>query len=194
MLPTPHLGSQSPAHLDRWRAALMAGQRAAAKCEATTRTGAQCRFHVIPGTRRCTHHLVGAERDAYDRNRIPKLQRMIDRNVGGRITIARARKSLANIARRQLHRLWKIAPDAPGSTLGLPPRDEQRVRNWLRNHGIDLDAPAQYLTPRCIDRVRWAAFMKLRGGMPNEAARRRLVLALRDDTRWQQKQSPASEV
>lgn len=180
--------SRDPEHQRLWLAAMLEGVRRSPKCEMIRRNGEPCRMHALPHTtpRRCLHHLRGAARDAYDLARIPKLLRQ--RVSGNAINRTKARRALAAIERRQMHRLWKQSPDMPGTTLILSDTDEARVRDWLRAaHGIDLDRDDDGLTYRAVDRVRWAAALALTGRIDEAGAANRIRLARRDDERWRAK-------
>jgi hypothetical protein len=111
---------------------------------------------------------------------------------------AEGRTTLAVIARRQLHRAWKLDPTLPGTTLVLPDHDEKRVRRWLQDeHGIDLaetmHATGHHLSARCVDRLRWAAALRLSQRVTETSARNRVAAALRDDLRWLQKHAALGE-
>jgi hypothetical protein len=101
-----------------------------------------------------------------------------------------AEATLRAIARRQLHRAWKIDPSLPGSTLSLSAHDEARVIEWLRDtHNVDLEHHPLHdnghpFSARCIDRLRWGAALSLTGRLDAEGGRRRVVVALRDDLKW----------
>ena len=120
--PRNGFASRDPEHIRRWSDAGLAGRRRLrdAKQPAVTVT---LPMPAIQGTAlRCMHHLRGPARDAYDLKRREKLQR--DLVSGWAVRRHRAQVGLAAINRRALHRVWLHAPDTPGSTLTLEPRDE----------------------------------------------------------------------
>jgi hypothetical protein len=193
------LGSRDPAHLRRWYAAMNAGKRAAPQCEAIANaTGQRCQSCARRGQRFCFHHLRGKDAAAADIALINRnLAVLANPNLRG-YSRRRAEYSMARIARAEIYRVWKIDPRAPAiDLLVLSAADEQRVADWLREqHAVDLnknlpgsDKPP---TARCRDRLRWAGWRVLaRGDLVTPeflaAARRRVVLALRDDAKFWRK-------
>jgi hypothetical protein len=173
-----------------WLETMRRGAAAAPKCGAKTRAGTPCQRLPIPGTPHCYLHLRGAARDAADQMRKTTAEKMV-RSTN---TIMREKglATLRGIARRQLHKAWKLDPTLPGSTLTLPDRDEARVRAWLRDHHhINLDqkpcalhSNGQPITARAIDRLRWAGTLYLSSRMDAERATRRVFVAMRDDLRF----------
>jgi hypothetical protein len=103
-----------------------------------------------------------------------------------------AEASLAAIARRRMHRAWLLDPRLPGSTVPLlSARDSERVERWLlgRNLGDDRPLPAtgRPPTPRCWDRVMWAAILAIGGRIDERGASLRLASALKDEAAfWKQ--------
>jgi hypothetical protein len=97
-------------------------------------------------------------------------------------------KQLANIERRMLYRAWRKNPLIEASTLELSPGDEAHVREFLLRRGLDLDAPdrvtGEPLTPRAIDRARWAAQRGLARLADDRGVRRRIEDLLRDERRF----------
>jgi hypothetical protein len=86
------------------------------------------------------------------------------------------------------------APWIEGSTLELPAHEEERVRACLRNEfGLDIEAAdavtRRPLTPRALDRARWAGYLRLKDRLEPEAVRRRIVSLLRDERRYWAKQA-----
>jgi hypothetical protein len=136
---------------------------------------------------------------AEDANRIMQAEAIdILQNGGSPLQTRRAHNTLARIARREVHKLWKSDPRAPNiSTLEICELDEQRVRAWLIDAcGVDLDKPlpgvGREATARCRDRLRWAAWRVLRRGKNASddfvaAARLRVAAAIRDDLRFWEK-------
>ena len=174
-----YLGRRDPEHLNRWLLAQWEGRRKAPKCGALTRAGEPCRRDRLRGADRCGHHIHGAERDKVDALRRQRLIRQLDgtRCVGLQ---RRLRRQLANIDRRNLHRLWKHDPLIEGSTLIVSSCEEDRLRAFLRdelNLNIDLadQVTGHFLTARSLDRSRWAAYLALAERCSHEAARRRVV-------------------
>lgn len=104
-------------------------------------------------------------------------------------TIGYAESAIRYVRRCQLHRAWQLDPTLPGSTLALSESDEARVEAWLvEHHGVVLvsglrDKGYPY-SARCVDRLRWAAVLALTGRIDDERARRRVIVALRDDLRF----------
>jgi hypothetical protein len=99
---------------------------------------------------------------------------------------AEAEAALAAIARRRQHRAWLHDPRLLGSTIPhLSDRDAARVERWLleRNlrHGRQLQATGRPATPRCWDRMTWAAILTIGGRIDEQGARRRLELAMKDE-------------
>ena len=175
-----------------WLGAMRKGYAAAPKCGAMTRARTPCELARLPGADRCHHHLRGTARDEVDVARLRRAQKLLSRTTNAH-HLARAEATIAAIARRQLHRAWKLDPTLPGSTLALPDNDEARVRAWLGdNHRIDLDQEPhpvhanadQLITARCIDRLRWAATLHLAGRMDAARAARRVFVAVRDDLKF----------
>lgn len=193
-----HLGSRHPAHIHRWVQAGVAARRLMPKCEAIAKkTGVRCAHIPVAGRRFCFHHICGAEAREVD---LAMEQRNAEILQKGSIPVIeeRARKSMARIARRRVHRTWRIDPRAPNvSTLEICELDEQRVRAWLIGLcGVNLDKPLPGVgceaTARCRDRLRWAAWRVLRRGKNASddfisAARLRVAAAIRDDQRFWEK-------
>ena len=192
-----YLGRRDPEHLNRWLSAQWEGRRKAPKCGALTRAGEPCRRDRLRGADRCGHHVHGAERDRIDALRRQRLIRQLD-GTGCVGLQTRLRRQLRNIDRRGLHRLWARDPTAPGCTLILSFREEDRVRSFLRdelNLNIDLadHVTGRFLTPRACDRARWAAYLCLAERCSLEAARRRVAGLLRADRRFWARQGAEDE-
>lgn len=176
------------ARVPAWLEAMRAGKAAAPKCGAELRSGGKCRAVRMRGGDRCHLHLHGQQRDAIDAQRAIRAAKAL-RSTNSR-NRANGERALAVIARRQLHRRWKVYPLEAGSTLELTNDDEARVRSWLRNtHSIDLEhhplhANGHPITARAIDRLRWAATLFLSGRMDAERAARRVFVAMRDDLKF----------
>ena len=167
---------------------MMTGRRAAPKCDALTREGKTCRRDRLYGADRCSHHLKGRERDAIDAIRLERACKAaaIANNAVDR---AEALKAICNIQRRALHRAWLNHPEIEGSTLELPPHEEERVRAFLRDElALDVELPdpvtGRALTARALDRARWAGYLRLKDRIDPEAARRRVAGLLRDERRY----------
>jgi hypothetical protein len=172
---------------------MMAGRRAAPKCDALTREGKPCRRDRLYGADRCSHHLKGRERDAIDAIRLERACKAAA-SANNAIDRAEALKAIRNIQRRALHRAWLNHPEVEGSTLELPSHEEERVRACLRDElGLDIDEPdhvtGRNLSPRATDRARWAAYMCLSERCTREAGRRRVASLLRDERRYWSQQS-----
>jgi hypothetical protein len=182
-----HLGSRDPEHVSRWLNAMWAGRRAAPKCEGDTKTGARCCGQRLYGSIRCIHHTRGAERDRVDMARLERQRRFAHSNCASER--ASALRQIRNIERRLLHRYWKINPEAEGSTLELSSSDELKARQYLRSgFGLDIEAvdgvTGKPLTPRAVDRARWAAYLGMTARCADEAARRRVASLLRDERQY----------
>ena len=100
-------------------------------------------------------------------------------------------RALHAIARRRLYRLWIIDANIPGTTLILGDRDERRVRDYLLQHGIDIDVyrhpSGDKLSCRAIDRIRWAAALCITNRCTEVAAKKRIAFALRGDIKFYKK-------
>lgn len=184
------------ARVPAWLAALAAGNAAAPRCGADTASGGTCGRLRMKGSSHCYLHLRGHQRDIVDRERAVRAAK------SARSTNPRRRadgeRALAAIQRRRLHRVWKLDPTLPGTTLALPDADERRVLSWLKDvHGIVLDETlhetGHRLSARCVDRLRWAAVLRLTLRVTEVSARNRVVAALRDDLRWFRKMSAMVE-
>jgi hypothetical protein len=182
-----YLGTPDPLDRLRWFAAMNAG-KLRRQCSATAKTGARCRKTALKFADRCRHHCQGRERDLTDEKRLPWLRSMALRFPGKRI---QAERSIERILIRRLYRAWKLDPELPGATMRLGPGDEARVERWLIERGVILDDGQR--TPQCQDRLRWAAFLSLGGKLDDQAARRRIEDALRDEERWRAKQTAARQ-
>lgn len=183
------LGSRDPSHLARWQAAVLAGRARAPRCTAIAKTGRRCRLPAMKFSDpcRCHRHLHGLARDLTDERRRPWLE-ALSRTASRPIMSSTARKALAAIERRRLHRVWLRDPTIPGSTLLLTPNDEARVAEaLLRRFSVDLYD--ETLTERARDRLKWAAFRMLAGADPTKAGFR-VKAALRDDERWRRRIAP----
>jgi len=171
-----------------WLAIMTEAKRLGPKCTHILRsTGSRCGNTPLRGSDICWRHLKGAERDQLDIKRVLRAKKLQNS------TNARHQKNAASVQRvaerRQLHRMWKVDATIPGSTLILDPQDEKQIRDWLSGrHAIDLDnythASGHKLSARAIDRLRWGACLSLTGRLTEEAGRRRVVVALRDDLKF----------
>lgn len=185
------LGSRDPDHIERWINAMVAGCRAAPRCEGVAKNGARCRGHRLHGSIFCYRHCRGAERDRIDAARLERQRRFAHSNCASERE--RALRQIRNIERRRLNRLWLRNPDIEGSTLELTRADDRRVREFLlASYNLDIDTvdtmTGRPLSFRARDRARWAALFGLSGKCDAEAVRRRIVLLLRDERRyWAQK-------
>jgi hypothetical protein len=183
---------RSPWAIERWRKAMSVGYAKAPRCEHVRRNGQQCRCPAMRDARRlglsslCSSHCRGHARDKIDAARVPRLLREAQS-----IRRAEAEAALAAIARRMLHRAWLLDPSLPGTTAPhLNARDAARVERWLieRNlrDGVALQATGWPQTPRCWDRMTWAAILAIGGRIDEHGARRRLELAVKDEVAfWQ---------
>jgi hypothetical protein len=180
-----------------WLKAMSAGWAAATKCGAPTMTGEPCRKVPLRGGRLCANHLHAEARDALDATRAIAAQKRLRSTTNARHR-REAEVALANIARRNLLRMWRKNPTLPGETFVLPAREEQRVARWLRDHhGIILGETrhddCRPLNPKCIDQLRWASALCLTARITPDQARRRVTKAMRKDTAWW-RQHPDVEV
>ena len=190
-----HLGRRDAEHVSRWLNAMWAGRRAALRCEGVTRAGAPCQGQRLYGSRFCIHHTRGEERDRVDQVRLARACKAAAR-ANNAVDRAKAVKTIRNIQRRMLHRAWLNAPEIEGSTLELSPAEDERVLACLRDqHNLDIDrsdpVTGQPLTARPVDRARWAGYLRLKDRIEPEAARRRIVVLLRDERRyWARRAGP----
>ena len=128
-----HFASRDPHHLDRWRAALLAGL-AKRRCVAIARsTGLRCRgypaqvLHQVPMPLSC-----GSERIAVDAKRLSWLERQLPRTGNAKVR-ANVEARIARIERRRLRWAWRTDPTVEGATILLSACDLERVREWLRS-------------------------------------------------------------
>jgi hypothetical protein len=102
---------------------------------------------------------------------------------------------MARIGRAEVYRQWKVDPRCPEiDLLQLSPKDEKAVADWLLlNHQISLDKPLpgtdRLPTPRCRDRLRYAAWRVIQRGTvvtPDFVMRAgyRVTNALLDDAKF----------
>ena len=181
------LGSRSPFHLNRWRAALRAGYLAGPRCEGMTRLGERCRRLPLYGANKCCLHLRGAERDRVDQARLARQHRLpLTGSAGER---RRALRQIANIERGMLYRAWRKDPTIEASTLILTDSDEARVREYLLlRFGLDLDLPdpvtGELLSPCARDAARWAAQRGLTQLIDERGVQGRIDRLLRDERRF----------
>jgi hypothetical protein len=132
----------------------------------------------------CRLHLHGAKRDLVDIAREQRLLR--EAQSENKIKRSEAIRSLAAIARRRMHRGWKIDARLPGATVPvLQERDAERVERWLLERGFQdgrvLQRTGRLPTARFWDRISWAAVLSLGGRLSETASRQRLELALKDE-------------
>jgi hypothetical protein len=186
---------RSPAFIARWRNAMERGKREAIKCEHVCRDGQRCQGIPMREARRmnvhlCRLHLHGAKRDLVDIAREQRLLR--EAQSENKIKRSEAVRSLAAIARRRMHRSWKIDARLAGATVPvLRERDAERVVRWLLERGFRenriLAATGRLPSPRLWDRVSWSALLALRNRLSEAASRRRLELALKNEVAfWKQ--------
>ena len=196
-----HMGmDRLKARAPEWLKAMWEGTRRAPGCVAIAgTTGRLCRQPRLPGSDKCRHHLRGKKRDAVDAARLARAVRKLQTTTNG-VFRRNAVNVIRNVERRRLHRAWKVDPRLPGSTLSLS-AGMKRIRAWLREeHHVDLDkaettcAGDRYMTPRCIDRLRWGAVLAVTKRIDAEAARRRVMVALRDDAKFWDKLDDAARV
>jgi hypothetical protein len=137
------------------------------KCIGVKFDGEQCTHPPLRGFKKCRHHLRGAERDASDREREARYLKILAQGDIP-ITERRAYRGLAAIARRRFNKIWDIDPRIEGETISFSnEEDRQRTIQWLIDHcDIDLSKPLpctkRGATPRCIDRMLWAAWRVVR--------------------------------
>ena len=181
-----HFASRDPHHLDRWRAALMAGL-AQKRCVAIARsTGLRCRGIPLKFSTKCRCHCLGSERIAVDAKRLSWLERQLPR-TGNADARANVEARIARIERRRLRWVWRTDPTVEGATISLSPRDLERVQAWLRSVGVDVDS----LTPRALDRCRWAGALNLARRTTEATALKSVAVALRDERQWRAKTGEA---
>jgi hypothetical protein len=181
--------SLSPFALQRWAEAMSAGRARAQCCERILRNGQQCRGIAMREARKlgvnlCRWHCRGRLRDQVDARRELRLHRLA--NSDNDILRSRAERALACIARRKTNRAWKLDPRLRGSTVPhLSARDAGRVERWLADRnlrdGRPLQATGRPPTPRCWDRMTWAAILAIGRRIDQHGARRRLELAVKDE-------------
>jgi hypothetical protein len=181
--------SLSPFALARWAEAMAVGRARAQRCERILRNGQQCRGIAMREARKmsvnlCRWHCLGKVRDQVDARREPRLHALADSDND--ILRSRAERALACIARRKTNRAWKLDPRLPGSTVPhLSGRDSARVERWLAERNLcdarPLQATGRPPTPRCWDRMTWAAILAIGGRIDEDGARRRLELAVTDE-------------
>jgi hypothetical protein len=174
-----------------WLAALRKGYAKAPRCGAPRRDGKTCTRLRMKGGAHCYLHLHGDARTTADLERGMKARRLLNStNVRHR---KEAESAVRNINRRLLQLHWKCQnPDVPGSTLDVPPADERRLRKHLMlKYDIDLHQfrhiglfPERGLSPRAIDRLRWAAVLELTNRVSATSAGNRVRAAIRDDLAW----------
>jgi hypothetical protein len=181
---------RSPFALERWRKAMADGYAKAPRCKHIRRNGFQCSRPAMREARRlglpslCPSHCKGRARDKIDADREKRLLR--EAQSLNAIRRSEAEASLAAIARRRMHRGWLIDPRIPGSTVPhLNVRDSERVQRWFlaRNLRDDRPLPATRRppTPRCWDRLTWAAILAIGGRIGERGASLRLASALSDE-------------
>jgi hypothetical protein len=179
------------------------GKQDAVKCEHVCRDGQRCQSIPMREARRmninlCRLHLHGAKRDLVDIAREQRLLR--EAQSENKIKRSEAVRSLAVIARRRMHRSWKIDARLPGATVPvLRERDAERVERWLHERGFRpsriLSATGRLPSPRFWDRVSWAAVLALGDRLSEAASRRRLELALKDEVAfWKQLEAKGGDV
>lgn len=182
------LGFREPEHIKKFYTAGIAARRLLPSCEATTRAGARCKLLPIRGSNCCLWHTRGKVA-VHSNTLLLEAARERIQKGGAQLMVYRAHKTIARIQRDELHRQWKIDPRIPGSTLELDAETETHVYDWLfKNYHINLIGQNTY-TPRCIDRLRWAAYRVLRRGdeaTPEflEQAARRVRSAIADDEKF----------
>lgn len=162
------LACREPWHIQRWVNAGLSARRSMLKCTGVKYDGERCTHPPLRGFDKCRHHLRGAERDASDREREARyLKILAEGDIP--ITERRARRGLAAIARRRFNKMWDLDPRIKGETIIFAnEQDRQRTIQWLIDHcDIDLSKPLlitnRMATPRCVDRMLWAAWRVVRG-------------------------------
>jgi hypothetical protein len=185
------IGRRSPFALERWRKAMADGYAKAPRCEHIRRNGLRCRRPAMRDARRlglpslCPSHCKGRTRDRIDTAREVRLLR--EAQSENAIRRSEAEASLAAIARRRMHRAWLLDPRLPGNTVPhLSARDGERIERWLLGRNLRDDRPlpatGRPLSPRCWDRVMWAAILAIGGRIDDRGASLRLASALKDET------------
>jgi hypothetical protein len=190
------LGSRDPQHIRRWVNAMHAGRVNGPKCVGVTSLGAPCQRSPMRQSCYCASHQ--RQSNPQDRERVERHleQRCVDvLKFGGTPKAVReAHAGLRRIARHRLHRQWKHDPRLEGETISFSnASDRERVHAWIRdNCGVDIDRPlpdGRMLTPRALDRCRWAGWRVVRSPTPLPDqfvtnAKNRVRVALRDDARF----------
>lgn len=186
------IGCRDPHHVARWVGAMNAARasRSDIRCAALTSTGQPCKRTRMRGSDKCHNHLLGAERDAVDAKREPRVRRALHHGRH-RLKPAKHQSALGSIARRALRRAWRFDPMIQGSTLHLDDASEQRVAEWLQvHHRIDIDTDGT-LTARFVDKARWSGLLVLSGAITPAAAAHRLHVARKEMDRWRAQTNPA---
>jgi hypothetical protein len=181
-------------HLRRWWDAMNKGRRTLPPCTATTGAGSPCgqltmREGRALGVHLCRHHARGVIRDKIDAAReIRALRWSVSGNVRNREV---GLSALTTIFRRRAWLALRADPVADIRILLLSSADEARVSRWLREHGISHDTAlpdtGHPLTRYAMERLRYAAVMALSGRLTQEAARRRIISAVRWDAEYWRK-------
>lgn len=150
------------------KAANMRAAQSRYRCEAiAATTGEQCRTVRLRGSKFCSHHCKGVERDRVDAER---KQRLLSGRMrpGVRYTPEQIERGLRTIAIRETRRRWEKDREQPGSTIELSALDQRRVERWLQSIGIELRAANR--TSCGFDNLLWLGVRKLSGKLPDERA------------------------
>lgn len=190
-----HFRSTDPAHIRRFVLAGAEGRRNAPKCQAIAKiTGRRCQRAVRPDCPYCFNHSRGAYAVTANNAFLAESLKVLSSTATGR-NRERALRTVRRIARGEIYALWRLDPRQPAlDLLTLEDQNEQAVHRWLIDqHGIDLNKPLpgsdKHATPRCRDRLRYAAWRVLSRGdavSPDfiTKAGYRVINALRDDRKF----------
>lgn len=175
-----------PARNAGWLSTMRAAKENAPRCTSIRKNGMKCERVAVKGSAHCCRHMSFAEQRRIDDARYIKAQQTIDRLASPTI-VERARRVMLTIERRRLLALWSRGggnqAEVPGMTITLSHGDSVAVANLLKNLS-QIDIFDQRLTPRCIDRCRWAAYLHLIGKLDFGAYDRRIKNALRREAEY----------
>jgi hypothetical protein len=171
---------------------MRAAKEFAPRCTRIKRDGIKCERVAMKGSAFCCRHIPFDELRKIDDVRYQKAQDTIDR-IASPTIVERARKVQLTIEKRRLRFLWAIhganQPETPGATLFLNPGDSAAVARHLKHHS-DIDIFDGSRTHRCLDYLRWAAYLMLIGRIDAVAYGKRVARALRLEAEyWASKSS-----
>ncbi|MBS7804059.1 hypothetical protein KIH24_05665 [Rhizobiales bacterium TNE-4] len=172
------------------RAANMRAAQRLYWCEAiAATTGERCRLTRLRGSKFCSHHCKGVERDRVDAERKKRLLsgRM---RPGVRYTPEQIQRGLRTIVIRETRRRWAKDRDLPGSTIELSALDQRRIERWLAS--IALELRAVHRTPCGFDNLLWLGVRKLSGKLPDERAAHAAKAEDRRDLKFRERRNHGS--